>query len=86
MEGTNGIAQADVAGLEVTSTFTANVWEVHCAVGDMVTAGQTLVVLEAMKMEYPVTAPVAGKVLAVLVEGSTLTQQGDVLVVLEPAE
>ena len=52
----------EVSGTQVTSTFTANVWDVVCSVGDHVDAGQTLVVLEAMKMEYPVKAPHAGTV------------------------
>lgn len=107
----------DTTGLEVTSAFTANVWEVispnsmsstselsaskdrphlwcslascipwraacnsdqttlqfaanftramrpqvKCKVGDKVSKGQTLVVLEAMKMEYPITSPSAGQ-------------------------
>ncbi len=33
-----------------------------CKVGDVVSKGQVVVVLEAMKMEYPITAPAAGQV------------------------
>ena len=54
-------------------------------VGDEVAKGDTLVTLEAMKMEVAVPAPSAGKVAAVRVEASTLAQQGDVLVVLVPS-
>ena len=54
-------------------------------VGDEVAAGDTLVTLEAMKMEVAVPAPEAGKVAAVRVEASTLAQQGDVLVVIVPS-
>ena len=77
---------ADAKGLEVTSAFTANVWEVKCKAGDKVTKGQTLMVLEAMKMEYPVAAPQGGHVLEVMVEGNSLTHQGDVLAVIGPEE
>lgn len=48
-------------------------------------AGQNLVTLEAMKMEVAVPAPQGGKVAAVRVQGSQLTQQGDVLVVILPS-
>jgi geranyl-CoA carboxylase alpha subunit len=44
--------------------------------------GDTLLVLEAMKMEYPVTAEASGKVVEVHVESNTLTRQGDVLLTL----
>lgn len=81
----NGHAAAS-SGVEVSADFTANVWEVQCKAGDSVSAGQTLIVLEAMKMEYPVAAPVAGKVVSVHVEGSQLSHQGDVLLVIEPDE
>jgi len=54
-------------------------------VGDEVTKGDTLVTLEAMKMEVAVPAPSNGKVAAVRVEASALAQQGDVLVVIEPS-
>ena len=54
-------------------------------VGDEVAKGDTLVTLEAMKMEVAVPAPAGGKVAAVRVEPSTLAQQGDVLVVIVPS-
>ncbi|KAK9808039.1 hypothetical protein WJX73_007706 [Symbiochloris irregularis] len=73
-------------GVEVTAAFTANVWELQCKPGDKVASGQTLVVLEAMKMEYPIPSPVKGTVKACFVEGSQVTNQGDVLVVVEPEE
>ncbi|KAK9905055.1 hypothetical protein WJX75_008745 [Coccomyxa subellipsoidea] len=86
VDGDDPSEHMDTSGLEVTSAFTANVWEVKCKVGDVVTKGQTLVVLEAMKMEYPITAPSSGQVKAVRVEASDLTQQGDVLLLIEPSE
>ena len=61
-------------------------WELQCKPGDKVTDGQTLVVLEAMKMEYPIPSPVKGTVKACFVEGSQVTNQGDVLVIVEPEE
>jgi acetyl-CoA/propionyl-CoA carboxylase, biotin carboxylase, biotin carboxyl carrier protein len=53
------------AGAAFTSPMPGAVIAVSVEAGDHVTAGQTLVVVEAMKMEHPVTAPTAGTVTAV---------------------
>jgi acetyl-CoA carboxylase biotin carboxyl carrier protein len=58
------------------------VWKIECAVGDVVSEGDTLVVLESMKMEMPVEAEEAGTVTEIrCAEGQTV-QEGDTLVVL----
>jgi propionyl-CoA carboxylase alpha chain len=57
------------------------VLDVRCAPGDDVTAGQTLVVLEAMKMEHRMTAPADGRVAEVRVEAGQHVEHGVVLVV-----
>ena len=44
--------------------------------------GDTLIVLEAMKMEYPVIAETSGEILEVHAESNSLVQQGDVLITL----
>lgn len=54
--------------------------------GARVSAGDTLLVLEAMKMEHPVTAPRAGTVEELLVGPGALVAAGDVLVVLTPGQ
>ena len=51
--------------LDIVSELVANVLSIECAVGDRVEAGQTVVLLESMKMEIPVLAPVAGTVSAI---------------------
>jgi acetyl-CoA carboxylase biotin carboxyl carrier protein len=51
-------------------------------VGDTVLEGQTLMIVEAMKVMNPITAPRAGTVKAVLVEDSQPVEYGDTLVVL----
>ncbi|MGK2948072.1 MAG: biotin carboxylase N-terminal domain-containing protein, partial [Acidimicrobiales bacterium] len=60
--------------------------EVRVAVGDHVTAGQVLVVLEAMKMEHHITAPGDGTVTEVHVQADGQVHNGQVLLVLEPQE
>lgn len=52
-------------------------------VGDTVSEGQTLLIIEAMKTMNPVPAPRAGTVKRILVEDGTPTEYGEVLMVLE---
>jgi acetyl-CoA carboxylase biotin carboxyl carrier protein len=67
----------------VTAPVTGTVWKIQVAVGDSVEEGQTLVILESMKMEMPVEAPERGKVAAVSVAEGQAIEEGDVLVSLE---
>ena len=62
--------------------MTANVWKVLVAVGDSVSDGDTLVILESMKMEIPVIAEEDGTVSEVKVaEGDTINED-DVIAVI----
>lgn len=70
--------------LQVRTEITANVWQVRTEVGAIVAEGDELVVLESMKMEIPVTAPVAGRVVEILVAAESRVVEGDVILVLEP--
>jgi acetyl-CoA carboxylase biotin carboxyl carrier protein len=63
---------------EIRAEMAANVWKVLVSDGDQVTPGQTLVILESMKMEINVDAEVGGTVTVVVSEGSTI-QEGDVI-------
>lgn len=68
---------------KVTAPFPASVWEVTCAVGDEVAAGQQLCVLEAMKMETPVATAGGGTVVAVVAQKAALVARGQVLAVVK---
>jgi acetyl-CoA carboxylase biotin carboxyl carrier protein len=59
------------------------VWKVEVAVGDHVDEGDTVVILESMKMEMPVEAEDEGTVSKVLVEEGQTVSEGDPLVELE---
>ena len=69
---------------EVRAEITANVWQVRTEVGAQVTEGDELVILESMKMEIPVTAPLDGIVMEVRVAPEDKVREGDVVAVLEP--
>jgi acetyl-CoA carboxylase biotin carboxyl carrier protein len=60
----------------VKAHITGTVWKIEVKVGDTVSEGQTVVILESMKMEMPVESPVAGKVISVLVKEGESVEEG----------
>ena len=64
----------------VNAHITGTVWKIEVRVGDAVSEGQTVVILESMKMEMPVESPAAGKVKAVLVKEGDSVEEGRPLV------
>lgn len=69
--------------LSVDSHIAGNLWQVQVDVGQRVEAGETLVILESMKMEIPLLAPVAGVVQEVRVQPGSAVRAGQRVVVLE---
>jgi acetyl-CoA carboxylase biotin carboxyl carrier protein len=68
---------------EIEAHITGNVWKIEVAVGDEVDDGDTVVILESMKMEIPVEAEDDGRVKEIRCEEGQAVSEGDVLVVLE---
>ena len=68
---------------EVRAEMVANVWKVVAAEGQQVGAGDTLVILESMKMEIPVLAEDAGTVSKLHVAEGDVVQEGDLIAVLD---
>ena len=64
---------------EVRAEMVANVWKVVVAEGDSVEDGDTLVILESMKMEIPVVAESAGTVSSLAVNEGDVVQEGDLI-------
>lgn len=67
----------------VLAEMVANVWKVEVSQGQQVAEGDTLVILESMKMEIPVFAPTSGVVKELRVEEGGVVQEGDVIAVVE---
>ena len=68
---------------EVAAHITGTVWQIRVGVGDAVSEGQVLVVLESMKMEMPVESPAGGKVSSIAVTQGQAVEEGEVLLTLE---
>jgi acetyl-CoA carboxylase biotin carboxyl carrier protein len=68
---------------EVRAEMVANVWKVVAAAGDPVGDGDTLVILESMKMEIPVLAEDAGTLTRLAVAEGDVVQEGDLIAVIE---
>lgn len=64
-----------MAEITVRAELSCAVWKIEAAPGTLVREGDTLVILESMKMEIPVLAPAGGTVTAILVaEGEQITE------------
>ena len=68
---------------KIEAHITGTVWKIEIAVGDQVEEGDTVVILESMKMEMPVEAEDEGTVKEILVQEGQPVSEGDPLVVLE---
>ena len=68
---------------EVRAEMVANVWKVVAAEGAVVSDGDTLVILESMKMEIPVLAESDGVVQQLAVNEGDVVQEGDLIAVIE---
>jgi len=66
----------------VESEVTGSVWKIEVAVGDAVSVGDVLIILESMKMEIPLETPVAGRVAELLVRVEDAVEEGQVLAVI----
>ena len=69
--------------MDVPAHITGTVWKIEKKVGDAVSAGEVLVILESMKMEMPIEAPEDGRVKEIRCKETQAVNEGDVLVVLE---
>ena len=76
--GDNGMAR-----IEVKSEITGTVWKLKAKPGDKVDSGDTLILIESMKMEIPVITEDAGIVTEILVQETDPVAEGQVVAILE---
>jgi acetyl-CoA carboxylase biotin carboxyl carrier protein len=76
-------AAAVMARIEIKSEITGTVWQVKTRPGDKVESGDTLVVIESMKMEIPVITEDPGTVKEILVKEKDPVAEGQVVAVLD---
>jgi acetyl-CoA carboxylase biotin carboxyl carrier protein len=74
--------EGSMADIKVVSEIAGKVWLVETKAGAQVAEGDTLIVLESMKMEIPVAAPSAGIVKSILVAKDDAVKEGQILVVM----
>ncbi|HEX2902646.1 MAG TPA: acetyl-CoA carboxylase biotin carboxyl carrier protein subunit [Jatrophihabitans sp.] len=72
-----------MAELNVHSDIAASIWQVLVEPDSQVGEGDEVMILESMKMEVPVTAPRAGRVLQVLVVAGQSVEEGELLIRLD---
>lgn len=68
---------------DVEAHITGTVWKIEVNVGDSIEEGDTVVILESMKMEMPVEAEDGGTVKEILCEEGQAVNEGDTLIVLD---
>jgi len=72
-----------MAEIRVKSELNAIVWKIEASAGASVNEGDTLIILEAMKMEIPVPAPRSGTLQTILVNEGQQVAEGQPLAILQ---
>jgi acetyl-CoA carboxylase biotin carboxyl carrier protein len=68
---------------DVKAELVGNLWKIVVEVGQQVEEDETLMILESMKMEIPITSPVSGTVKEILVSEGEVVQEGQTVAVVE---
>jgi acetyl-CoA carboxylase biotin carboxyl carrier protein len=68
---------------EVKAHITGTVWKIEVQVGVTVSEGDTVIILESMKMEMPVEAPAAGKIVEIKIKEGEAVDEGRVVALLQ---
>ncbi len=68
---------------DVKAELVGNLWKIVTQVGQQVEEDDTLMILESMKMEIPITSPVTGTITQILVKEGEVVQEGQTVAVVE---
>jgi biotin carboxyl carrier protein len=68
---------------EIKAELVGNLWKITTSVGQQVEEDDTLMILESMKMEIPITTPTAGVVKEILVAEGDVVQEGQTVAIVE---
>ena len=68
---------------EVKAELVGNLWKIVTEVGQQVEEDDTLMILESMKMEIPITSPITGTLKEILVQEGDVVQEGQTVAVVE---
>ena len=68
---------------EVKAELVGNLWKIVTEVGQQVEEDDTLMILESMKMEIPITSPVSGTITEILVAEGDVVQEGQTVAIVE---
>ena len=69
--------------IELKSEVTGSVWKILVKLGDLVEAGDDLIIIESMKMEIPVQAEESGTIVEMRVIEGAPVNDGDIVIVME---
>jgi acetyl-CoA carboxylase biotin carboxyl carrier protein len=70
---------------QVESEVAGTVWRLECAEGDSLAEGDAILIVESMKMEIPLAAPVSGRVVKLLVKVGDAVTEGQPVAIVEAA-
>jgi acetyl-CoA carboxylase biotin carboxyl carrier protein len=68
---------------EVKAELVGNLWKIVTEVGQAVDEDDTLMILESMKMEIPITSPITGTIKEILVKEGDVVQEGQTVAIVE---
>jgi acetyl-CoA carboxylase biotin carboxyl carrier protein len=69
--------------VKVRATIGGSIWQIVVATGDEVAKDDTILIMESMKMEIPVTAPRAGRVKTLHVQAAQVVAEDEVVALIE---